>query len=154
MRRRLLVAAIGLALVAALAAPVTAGATTAGAVHAMSKKEFIKAADDLCRQSDILLDAAAAENFAGVGEDEQPSPEQLDAYVTDVEPVLRQLVDSLRALPKPKKDKKKLKKIFNLVEDAVDTVVDDPTVFLTDEDPFAKADRAAHKYGFKVCGTD
>ena len=150
MRRRRVITSVGLALIASLASPVVAGA----AVGALSKKEHIRAADNLCRQSDILLNDVAEQHLGAVPEGQEPTEAQLQAYADDAEPVLRQLVDGVRALPKPKGEKKKLKRIYNLVEDAVDAVVEDPTLFVGEENPFAKADKTARKYGFKVCGND
>ncbi len=94
----------------------------------------------------------AARHFSGLGQDEEPSLELLTAYVTDIEPILRDDIESLRALPAPKGDKKQVKKIYKLVEKAVDTIVDDPGVVLTGPNPFAKADKAGQKYGFQYCG--
>jgi len=150
MRGRRGLATVGLALIASLACPVAAGA----AVSALSKKAYIKAADDLCRQSDLLINELAEQHFGALPQGQDPTEEQLQAYTEEAEPVLRQLVDGVRALPRPKGDKKKLKKIYNLVEDAVDAVAEDPALFLGDENPFAKADKAARKYGFKVCGSN
>ncbi len=120
----------------------------------LSKKDYIKAGDNICRQANQLRDESAATAFADVANGEQPTAEQMAAYVTAIDPINRQQLDGLRQLPVTSGEKKKVKKIYKAVEKAFDAIVDDPGALLTGADPFAKADKLARKYGFKVCGAD
>ena len=82
------------------------------------------------------------------------APQQLQSYVDNAGPIFQQEVDSLRALPAPKADAKKLKKIFNLVQKGYDKLVADPSTLLGSKKPaeLTKASKKAKAYGFKVCG--
>lgn len=139
-------------LLVTLAFFVTGAFVSAAAAGELSKDDYLIAADNICRQVNVLDQEAQAENFAGTPPDEDPSLEQLTAYVADIEPNIEQELDSLRALPAPKGDKKRLKKIYKLVEKGFAKIVDDPAVLLDGPNPLAKAGKAAQKYGFKVCG--
>jgi hypothetical protein len=134
-----------------LVAGVFSGTALAGE---LSKKDFIKAGDNICRQADQLREEAAATAFADVLTGEQPTAEQMTAYVAAIDPINRQQLDGLRQLPVSSDEKKKVKKILKAVEKAFDAIADDPEALLSGDDPFVKADKLARKYGFKVCGAD
>jgi hypothetical protein len=130
------------------------GLTGTAFAKPLRKSAYIKAADNVCGQANQLRDEVAATAFADVPAGGQPTIEQLTTYVTEIEPINDQQLDALRDLPAPKADKKKLKKIYKLVEKAFDALTADPSVLLTGPDVFAKADEAAQKYGFEVCGAE
>jgi hypothetical protein len=67
-------------------------------------------------------------------------------------PIFQQEVDSLRALPAPKADAKKLKKIFNLVQKGFNAWKAHPRLVLGSTPALTKASKKAKAYGFKVCG--
>lgn len=129
-----------------------AGTAVAAQGEPLSKPDYIKAADDICRQGNQLSEEAAATDFAGITANEEPSLERMTTYVGHIEPIVRQEIDSLRALPAPTADKKRLKKIYKLVEKGLDKVVADPGLAVG-SDVFAKANKAGRKYGFEVCGS-
>lgn len=127
------------------------GAAGAAALdkQALPKKAFIKAADNICRQSRQLIQEA--EQSAHLPKN--PTTQQFETYVQRIEPTLTQEVDSLRALPAPSADAKKLKKLFNLVAKGYQQIIDDPSV-LKGNRPTAlvQASKQAAAYGFKACG--
>lgn len=146
-RRSVFGVLVGLMLTITFSAP-------AGAGESLSKPEYIKAADDICRQANILRDEVAQGVFGQLAEGEEPTFDQLSEYVADVQPVTQQEIDSLRALPAPDGDKKRVKKIYKLAQKGLNKIVADPHVLLSGPAPFAKADKAAQKYGFEICGSE
>lgn len=142
----LAVASVGLAGIA--------GATVAEKQSPLSKKAYIKAADNICRQGDQLINQAAQDAFGRLKSGEQPTAEQLQSFVTNGGSAFQQEVDSLRALPAPTADAKKLKKLYKLVQKGFDQLIADPSLLLSGPKPKALADasKQAKAYGFKVCG--
>ena len=146
---------VGAIVVAASVALAMAFAVSAGAAQGgpLSKADYIVAADNVCRQADQLREEAASDAFAETQPGQEPTSDQYAEYVAGITPINDQQLDSLRSLPAPKADRKKLKKIYKLVEKAFDKIAADPNLILTIDAVFAKADKAAQKYGFLVCGT-
>jgi hypothetical protein len=149
MTRRISIAMISLTLVGAM----TAGVAAADQAS-LSKPDYIKAADDICAQSTQLIDELGEQHFGDLAADQEPTADQIAAYLEDIQPIWEQELNSLRGLPKPTVGAKKVKTLLKLLEKAFDKVADDPSLLLSDDDPFAKPDRLAVKYGFKVCGSD
>lgn len=116
-----------------------------------TKKEYIKKGDAICRKLNDDTQALASQH--GLDTTQNPTPDQINAFVKDVVPAIRDALDELRALKPPKGDAKKLRKIFAAVDKAVDRVERDPQSLLNqNENAFAEADRLTRRYGFKVCG--
>jgi hypothetical protein len=122
----------------------------ATAAHALTKDEYIVAADNICRQAEELRTEVASAAFAGLEEGAEPTFDQLAEYVAGSEPVSRQEIDSLRALEPPEGDEKKLNKLYNKYEKALDKIVDDPNKLLSNL--LFKVSKGAAKYGFQECG--
>lgn len=142
MRTHLRLTAVGV-----LAAALTVGAGAA----ALSKKEFIKAADDICRQGDLLSEELVSETFPDPGSD--PTQEQLDEYIAGIVPIIQQQHDAIEALPEPSADRKKIKKLLKTLQRELDVVEADPQAALeSGAEPFAKSFKLAKGYGMKVCG--
>ncbi|MSO78352.1 MAG: hypothetical protein EXQ79_01955 [Acidimicrobiia bacterium] len=148
MRRMVWVVAVSVALAMALS-----GTAVAAQGEPLSKKDYIKAADNICRQANQLRDETATSDFADIPAGGQPTLEQMTTYITDIDPINRQELDGLRELPATSGEKKKVKKVYKAVEKGFDAIFADPGLLLSDTNPFAKADKLAQKYGFKVCGS-
>jgi hypothetical protein len=130
-----------------------AGVATAEGDNPLTKQQFIKKADKICRAAETQGDQAAEQYFAALGPNEEPDIATLTAFIGAYGPVVQGEIDDIRALDEPKADRKKVKKILGAVQDALDTITEDPSVLL-DSSPFAKADKLAQAYGLKVCGAD
>jgi hypothetical protein len=127
--------------------------TTDSTTVTLTKVEFIKQGDVICKEANED-NQAEAEEF---GEDndfvlEKASKEQLEEAVAEVlSPSLNQQVEELEALGVPKGDEKKVEAIFTAVEDAAEEIEDDPSLVFKGE-VLKKANQLADDYGFKVCG--
>jgi hypothetical protein len=160
----LIVASLGCALAAAgcggddddddttAATTATTEATGGPGDEPLSKEEFIKAADGICRQGDQEINREAGRTFGN----ERPSQQAQEDFVTDtVLPNIQAQVDGIRALTPPEGDEDQVTAILDAAQRAIDETEDDPSA-LTQEgggsDPFAEANRLAQDYGLTACG--
>ena len=146
--RRMTVAVGVVAVASSLALGGVAGAAVA--TKPMSDKQWHKTANNICVQSQSLIDEAGQTAFAGLPQDAQPSLEQTTAFVAAIEPVVQQQIDSIDALQEPTKLKKQVKKLLKIAQSELDTLVADPARGL-EGNPFTGASLASKKLGLKDC---
>jgi hypothetical protein len=149
--RRAAVATAVISAIAIVGALGLGGVATAQSNKPLTKKQFIKQADKICLTVRQQGDEIAARYFGALGPDEQPDVATLAAFWAEYGPLVQGEIDDLRALREPKADRKKVKKLLVGVQAGLDSVTEDPAVLFTAA-PFARADRLAQAYGFKVCG--
>lgn len=117
---------------------------------ALSEKDWRKQADNVCRQSQTLLNEDAS--TVPVDSTGNPSAADFSAFMNDVvKPNYAQVIGSIKALPAPKAIKGQVKKMLSLLQKATDSISPDVTqASLTKL--FAPATKVAKKLGLKVCG--
>ena len=117
---------------------------------ALSEKDWRKQADNVCRQSQTLLNEDAS--TVPVDSTGNPSAADFSAFMNDVvKPNYAQVLGSIKALPAPKAIKAQVKKMLSLLQKATDSISPDVTqASLTKL--FAPATKVAKKLGLKVCG--
>ena len=117
---------------------------------ALSEKVWRKQADNVCRQSQTLLNEDAS--TVPVDSTGNPSAADFSAFMNDVvKPNYAQVIGSIKALPAPKAIKAQVKKMLSLLQKATDSISPDVTqASLTKL--FAPATKVAKKLGLKVCG--
>lgn len=131
----------------------SAGATAA--TKNLTKDELIRTGDNVCRQADELLGDLDSSFFVDLPVDDVPDADTLDAFAAELEPIVQQEIDSIRALAPPPSDKKRITKLLDAAQRGLDKIADDPSLVLeAGPNPFAKADRLARRYGFEVCGAE
>ncbi|HUV10221.1 MAG TPA: hypothetical protein VMX12_04525 [Acidimicrobiia bacterium] len=113
-------------------------------------KTWRKTANDICRQSGILLGDIADEVFVDLPADAQPSVELMTAYVEQIESVVQQQIDSIDALQEPKNLRKKVVKLLATAQDELDALVSEPSIGL-EANPFSATELAAKKLKLKQC---
>ena len=118
----------------------------------LSEKQWKQRANAVCKQTNKQLDKIGNEVFAGLGRDEEPSPEQTAAFAQQFVPVINDAIASIDALDEPKSLKSDVRKFKAAARAAVAAVEADPTsAFTGQRDPFAKVDKIAKKLGPKEC---
>ena len=141
-------------LITAVAAGVAtaAFAGVAGADSTLSKKQYLKAANGICKASNKEIDAAF-EEVGGFGKNDEPSPEQVDEVVGRIVPIFRGVLDDIEALKGPAALDKKIDALVDKYRGVVDDVEADPQALFQEHapDPFAKLDQKAKQLGLKVC---
>jgi len=124
-------------------------------VNSLSKKEFIKQADQICSKTEKrqLVLIGKFEEGKSPQESQASSPkaeEELVAFA-GVPPVKQQLQE-LSQLPAPEGGSEQVDGYLKALETGLKTAENDPALLLSiDSDPFAKATSLAKAFGFKVC---
>jgi len=139
----------------ALAGTIVAGTAVAAFADPLSSGEFKKQANAICAEGNQQIDTAAEQVFAGLSENQEPSPEQVAAFATVAVPNIKQQVEDVAALEPPKSLKAKVKKLVKTARAAVAKLEANPSL-LADEknDPFAATNKQAKKLGLKECAGD
>lgn len=145
-----------LAILAALAALVVVAGCGGGdgsdsssttAAAALTKDEFIAQADQICSDGDAAIQTAQAD-FGPKG----PSPDDLDAFVTDtLVPNLQSQHDGIAALGVPEGDEDTISSLLDSLQSAIDSLQSDPSS-VTSTDAFTDVNQQAQDYGLQKCG--
>ena len=133
----------------------TAGETTSGETVTLTKAEFIKQGDAICKKAGDRSEKEAEEFAQENGFTlEKANEEQLEEAVAEVlVSALRDQAEELNALGAPEGDEDQVEEIIVSLEGAADEVEDDPGVVF-EEKVFKEPNELAQEYGFKVCGEE
>jgi hypothetical protein len=127
--------------------------TTAEASAPLSKAQFVKQADETCRQGLEKKDkalAAALEERAEQTRD-SPTPQETAKLVEEaVLPSYRKTVDQLSQLGAPKGDEAGVEKMIGEYETALQSTEAKPAKAIN-SNPFEPANKAAGAYGIEEC---
>jgi hypothetical protein len=130
------------------------GATGVAGGEPLSKSEFIRQADEICREGDRQIDQRAEDFFGGLEQD--PGSAELEEFASEVViPNIQQQIDEIRSLTPPEGDDDEVSAILDAAQEGLDELEADPSSI--DEGPdaggaFAEANRLAQDYGLKECG--
>ena len=155
MNKALLAAVAVLVALAALVAGCGGGGDTTDETVTLTKAEFIKQGDAICKEANEENEAEAEEFAEENGFTlEKASKEQLEEAVGEVlVPSLNRQTEELDALGAPEGDEDEVEAIIVSVEDAADEIEDDPGLVF-EEKTLEKPNKLAKAYGFKVCGEE
>lgn len=117
---------------------------------ALSEKDWRKQVDNVCRQSQTLLNEDAS--TIPVDSTGNPSAADFSAFMNDVvKPNYTQVIGSIKALPAPSSLKAKAKKMLAQLQKATNAISASITLDELDK-LFATPTKTAKKLGLKVCG--
>jgi len=158
LNRAFLSAIAVLVALAALVAGCGGGDDTTDETVTLTKAEFIKQGDAICKQGNKEIEEGF-EEFAeenDVPKNQEPSKDQgVEIVETVILPNVQQQADEIRELGAPEGDEEQVDELVTSLEDAVAEGEDDPEILFNDDtDPFAKVNQQATAYGFKVCGEE
>jgi hypothetical protein len=158
LNRAFLSAIAVLVALAALVAGCGGGDDTTDETVTLTKAEFIKQGDAICKQGNEEIEEGF-EDFAeenDVPKNKEPSNEQgVEIVETVILPNVQQQAEEIRELGAPEGDEEQVDELVTSLEDAVAEGEDDPEILFNDDtDPFAEVNRQATAYGFKVCGEE
>lgn len=123
---------------------------------ALTKAEFIKAADAICEEGNEAIEGEA-EEFAEENEidTEKPTEAQQEEVISDVvAPAIRAQAEGISSLGAPSGEEESVEAIVEAVEAGADEAEEEPGVLLSEEGggPFDEANELADEFGLKVCG--
>lgn len=155
MNKALLAAVAALVALAALVAGCGGGDETTDETVTLTKTEFIKQGDAICKkgndQSEKEAEEFAEENDFTL---EKASKEELEDAVAEVlVPSLNLQAEEIDALGAPEGDEDKVEAIVVSLEDAAGEIEDEPGLVF-DGEVLEEPEQLAHDYGFKVCGEE
>jgi hypothetical protein len=135
------------------------GDEAAGGGGSLSKAEFLKQADAVCSAGKTKVRAEyQAYLTKNKIEEGKESKAENEAHVTEIAetiafPALRQQIEEIRALGAPEGEEAEVKAFLDATEAEVKEAEEDPQSLLaSSNEVFAKSDKLAEEYGFKVCG--
>jgi len=158
LNKALLVAIAALVALAALVAGCGGGDSTTDETVTLTKTEFIKQGDAICKKGNKEIEEGfeeyAEEN--DLPQNKEPSSEQgIEITETVILPNVQQQAEEIRELGAPEGDEDQVDELLTSLEDAVAEGEDDPELLFKGEtDPFAEVNELAVDYGFKVCGEE
>lgn len=133
----------------------SSGGDTSSAT-ALTKPEFIKAADAVCEEANESINGEAEEFAKENGVDtKNPTTEQQEEVVSQVvAPALRDQAEKIDALGAPSGEEEAVEEIVTAVEAGADEAENDPGTLIEGKGatPFKEAQKLAKEFGLKVCG--
>ncbi|MEK6251583.1 MAG: hypothetical protein AABM43_06505 [Actinomycetota bacterium] len=120
-----------------------------GGDDALTKSEFLKQGNTICKKGNDQINKDAKQTFGN----KQPSQAQVNSFTTEtLIPVVQREIDGVRDLNPPSEDKDQVTAIFDEAQAVLDKVKKDPAaLILVKPDPFTKANQLAKDYGLKEC---
>jgi hypothetical protein len=118
----------------------------------LTKAEFIKQADAICKKAHDGFDKAFNQAFP----DGQPTQAQLNKFATStLVPGVQGEIDDVSELEPPAADQDQVDAILEAEQTGVDKVKANPAILSPSvkEDPLAKGQQLAKDYGMKECST-
>ncbi len=156
MSKALLAVGMAIALAAAVVGCGGGDDSTDSSAAALTKAEFIKQADKVCKEGEESLEAEgeefAEENDIDI---ENPTDEQKEEVVVEVVgPALHKQGEELAALGAPEGEEEAVEAIVDALEGGADEIESDPAILIEGKDnpPLEEASDLAGEYGLTECG--
>jgi hypothetical protein len=126
------------------------GVATAG--EQLSKQQFLKAGNSICKVANQGIDAVFEQaDLGGLDGNTELQTAAAKAAVGSALPILRAALDEIDGLDGPASLEKKVDKLLDQFNAIVDDLEADPQSAVTQDDPFAKPNKVARKLGLKEC---
>jgi hypothetical protein len=155
--KRIIALLVGCAALAALVAGCGGGSDdTSTGGQALTKAEFIKQGDAICKKSNAQIEEEANE-FAEENGIDKNNPEQAqeeEVIATIVAPAVRSQAEAIAALGAPSGEEETVDTLVAAVEEGTEKMEADPKAVFEGKDPLVKGSKLAKEFGFKVCGSE
>jgi hypothetical protein len=133
--------------------PVAAGCGSSKKSTALSKAEFLKRGNAICRRGNQEINRAAQKIFPNSHARPNQADEKKFATNTLI-PSVQGQIDGIKALGAPKGDESKVKAIVTSAQTALEKGKKNPLLLTSNkQDPFANTNKLAKAYGLTVCGS-
>jgi len=117
----------------------------------LSKVEFLRQSDEICRSAESRIEAAADDLLTQEGD---PDPAEVERIAIDlVVPALESEVSAIGALGAPEGDEAEVQAILDATEAGIAEIEADPSALLDGvPESLQKAEMLARRYGSQQCG--
>jgi hypothetical protein len=117
----------------------------------LSKVEFLRQADEICRSTESRIEAAADDLLTS---EEDPAPEEVEEVALGiVVPALESEVAAIGALGAPEGDEEEVQAILDATEAGIAEIEADPQALQDDiPESLREAEELARRYGSQTCG--
>lgn len=123
---------------------------------ALTKAEFLKQGNAICRKGNEEIGKAAEKQFPRSGG--RPSPKETEQFASQtIIPNIENQVQEISELAAPEGDEEQVEAIVTEAEASIAKVSEDPSLIVDEkgnEDPFAKTNELADEYGLTVCASE
>ena len=115
----------------------------------LTKAEYLKQGNAICKAGNKEIDAAAEKAFSS---NQRPSNAEVKKFAEDtLIPSVEGQIDDLRDLTPPSADEDQVNAILDEADTALDETKADPAIVASGQDPFKKANQLAKSYGLTEC---
>lgn len=160
MSKRLITALFGVLAIALVAgcggSSDSSGSESSEASSSLTKAEFVKQGDAICKKGDAAIEEEANE-FAAENNIDTKNPtesDQEEVIEQVVGPAIKHQGEEIAELGAPSGEEEEVEAIVSAVETGAEEVEEDPAAILKGKNPLGEAARLAKAYGFKVCGQE
>jgi hypothetical protein len=131
----------------------SSGSSGSTSTTALTKTEWLKKANAICKKGNQQINAGAQKVFPK--SKGKPSPAELNKFATGtLIPSVQSQIDQINALGAPKGDEAKVTAILNSAQAALDKGKKDPALLTTNgPGPFKKTNQLSTAYGLTTCGS-
>jgi hypothetical protein len=121
-------------------------------VDGVAKPHYIADGDEICAEGNRELSAARKELAQRLRHSSEPAGAVLErAAEEDIVPIVENRIEELRALEPPPGDERRVARIYDAAERALDRIESQPRLAERADRVFARASRLASEYGFREC---
>ena len=140
-----------LALVLVVAGCGSSSKSKSTSTPAITKAEFLKKGNAICKKGNQEINKAAKTVFA---KGKKPSHAEMIKFATGtVIPSVQTQISGVKALGAPKGDEAQVNAIVTTAQAALDKAKKDPAILVSNKShPFAKSNKLTKAYGLKACG--
>lgn len=151
--RRIGISVVGGLLLIAAVAGGCGGSGDSATAETLTKAEFIKRADAICKRADAVQNKELRSYFAKRSDGNPSRTLNEEAIVKVGLPPLRDEASELDALPAPEGDEEEIQAIVEGIEEAIEKSEKEPGALVSSNSagPFTAVGKLASEYGLKVC---
>jgi hypothetical protein len=145
------------ALAGVVAIAVIAAGCGSSSDDSLTKAEYIKQGDALCKKGgeEIEADVKSYAKENDISLKKEPTKEQLGELSENaVIPGIKNQLEGLKDLGTPSEDEALANELVESLEEGIEKGEEDPTAFVTAGDSLSKANELAKEFGFTECGQE
>jgi hypothetical protein len=133
-----------------LAACGSSNSSTTSTTAALTKSEFLKKGNAICKKGNQQINQAAKAIFPPK---QKPTSAQRNKFAAAAETSIQSQINQLRALGAPSGDQAKVTAMLATSQANLNKVKQNPALFTSNQHLFAPAAKLLHAYGLTVCAS-